>query len=67
MIKDSKKSNYNKILLCSTIKLMKNYSLPINNSQKNADTKIEDSRPYIAELVENMPNIRFLEKVQANF
>ena len=34
---------------------MKNYNVPINNLQKNAYTKIDDSRPYISELVQNMP------------
>ena len=41
---------------------MKNRNVQRNNSQKNADTKIEDSHPYIAELVENMPKRRISGK-----
>ena len=33
----------------------KNENVPRKNSQKITDVKLEDSHPYIAELVENMP------------
>ena len=35
------------------------YNLSRNNPQKIDDTKIEDSRPYKAELVEMIKNIGF--------
>ena len=58
LVQDSTKSAYDKILLWTTTNRTNNENLPRKNSQKNSDTKIEDSQPYIAELVENMPKYR---------
>ena len=41
---------------------MSNDNVPRKKLQKNADTKVEDSRPYISELVENMPKYQIYGK-----
>ena len=46
---------YNMMVLQNTTKGTYNENVPRKNLQKNADTKIEDSHPYIAKLVQNMP------------
>ena len=40
---------------------------PRKNPQKNDDIKIEDSHPYIAKLVQNMPKYRVSRKITGQF
>ena len=51
--------------ILQTVQTMKKYL--IKKSQKIADILIEDSHPYIAELVENIPKIGFLVKSTGRF
>ena len=67
MVKDSKNSAQNIILLWTTTNHADNDNVPRQNPQKHSDTKIEYSHPYISELVEICQNIGFLENLQANF
>ena len=46
---------------------MHNEVLPRNNPQKHSDTKIEDSHPYIAELVDIMLKYRISGKNYSQF
>ena len=46
---------------------MNNDKLPRKNLQKNPDTKIEDSHPYVAELVEIMPKYQISGKNYSQF
>ena len=41
--------------------------VPRNNPEKNTYTKIEDSYPYIAELVQNMPKYLISGKITGQF
>ena len=51
--------------LQNTTKGTYNENVPRKNSQKTADIEIEDSRPYRAELGQNMPKHGFLTKITA--
>ena len=64
MVQYSAKSTYDTILLGTPTNRTNNNNVPRKNSQKNADTKIEDSHPYIVELVEVMPKYRISGKNQ---
>ena len=54
MVQYITKSKYNTIEIWTNTNHTNNENVPRKNSQKNADTKIEDSNLYIAELVENI-------------
>ena len=59
---DSKNSTYNIIALWTTKNGTNHEDVPMKNSHKNSDTKIEYPHPYIAELVQNMPKYRICGK-----
>ena len=62
IVQDITNSRYDTIVLWTTTNRTKNDNMPTKNSQKYYDTKIEDYRPYIPELVENMPKYRMSGK-----
>ena len=53
----------NIIVLKITTKCMNNENTPRTNSKRTVKIKIEVSRLYRAEIVQNMPKIRFLTKI----
>ena len=58
IVQDSTNITFDTIVLLTTTNCIINKMLSRKNSQKFSDIKIEDSYPYIVELVQNMPNYR---------
>ena len=59
IVKDVKNSMYGMMLLKNTTENTKNENVLRNNFQKTVEIKFEDSHPYRAELVQNMPKLDF--------
>ena len=68
IVQDSKNITYDIIVLWTTTNCTNNENIPRKKSRKIDDIKIEDSQPYIAELVKNIPKYWVSgKKLQANF
>ena len=62
IIQDITKSMYNMIILKNITKFTHSENTPRKNSQKTAETEIENSHPYRAELVQNIPKNQIPDK-----